>query len=159
MRNASDIFCLNEDGTDGMQMFSVNGNCPMRIKRRNQHRENDCFEYGRQTMNPEQMFAKGDVADKLESGEKSCVEEAETMKGNETDLEILHSLESQTSHKSDDKKDSELQFHKLNRSSGSKEEVTTSTITRNPLTGAGMEIKEHRKPKKGLKNLNDRWVW
>lgn len=160
MRNASDIFCLNEDGTDGMQMFSVGGNCPMRIKRRNQHRENDCFEYGRQAVNPEQTLGKGDVvADKLESGQKLNAEEAAMMEGDEIDLEISQNLESQASPMGDQSKESELQFHKLNQTSGSKGGVTTSTIMRNPLTGAGMEIKEHRKPKKGSKNSNEKWTW
>lgn len=158
MRNASDIFCLNEDGTDGMQMFSVNGNCPMRIKRRNQLRENECFEYGRQTTNPEQSLGRGDVtSDTLESGDSNPGQTSR--EGIEMDMELLHNLETQSSPQGDQRKESELQFHKINQGTDSKERVTASTIMRNPLTGAGMEIKEHRKPKKGSKNANDKWMW
>ncbi|XP_028136321.2 uncharacterized protein LOC114331045 [Diabrotica virgifera virgifera] len=58
MRNASDIFCLNEDLTDGRQIFSINGYSPMKLKRRPRSSQSNGFVYG--SSKPINNFEVGD---------------------------------------------------------------------------------------------------
>ncbi|XP_057654618.1 uncharacterized protein LOC130892927 [Diorhabda carinulata] len=186
MRNASDIFCLNEDLTDGNEMFSINGSCPMRLRRRPIPQQNDCFEYGRSNI------------DKYEGGdaetERKVIEALDLSEGcpdqdidkSDTPRSVLNSTRppSECSAVTDnnnpdipesiqqDKTPSEFSVitnRNEKRNGGNRktknvrknepDNVSISNMSRNPLTGAGMEIEQHRKPKKGLGNKNDKWVW
>ncbi|KAG5891250.1 hypothetical protein JTB14_004364 [Gonioctena quinquepunctata] len=156
MRNASDIFCLNEDVTDGTQMFSVNGSCPLKIRRRTQPRENECFEYGRSI-----------ISEELDRGDAKP-EKVDLQKGDLENLRMADELEKASAAKGDEettRRDgivagTSYSHRQMERERGSVQSpsVTMSNMQRNPLTGAGMEIKQHKKPKKGLEK-SEKWVW
>lgn len=188
MRNASDIFCLNDSITDGTQMFSVNGSCPLRISRRRHTPENDCFEYGRSTTNlmkdnpiPEipsiddPVYATDEAderySQRLESvrSSKGDVEdnpkydEREIGECNEEDdsqsiASEVRASGSTSKNKSKTRKGSKVS-QVMKIPNGKEESPTTTNMKRNPLTGDGIQLEEYRKPKKGPGNRKDKWLW
>lgn len=148
MRNASDIFFLKEDNSDAANIFSVNGSCPLKIRRRRQTPQNDCFEYGRS-----QTELVDDAATFIHDFKDDNETEEENAVLTPRDLEV----------KSEDliEKKMEIQEEQLQPKAKGKttiQSLTTSSMKRNILTGAGMEIVEHRKPKKGL-NRREKGLW
>ncbi|VEN35479.1 unnamed protein product [Callosobruchus maculatus] len=164
MRNASDIFCLNEDITDGMQMFSVNGSCPMRIRRRMRNQENDVFEYGRnnnllsEEPNPE-MAGRGDVEREMEipPGD-SARDDLESIISDRGDLEVEAINKEAEAAKSPMNGASKSSPTKLVNKKESIQRANPSNMERNPLTGAGIELPEHRRSKKALREPT-KWSW
>lgn len=177
MRNASDIFCLKElkDGdTTGTEMFSVNGQCHLTklSRRRLLHKGSSSFEYGSATTNK----PTADLAE-VHNDANKFIDDAEEIK---EDFEELHlGEEGAGTSRSDDivydnygeeagdqiipekktsptKKKSPV-FRTLNPRN-TEDKVSESAMLRNPLTGAGIEVETHRKPKKGPKK-NPKWTW
>ncbi|ENN81684.1 hypothetical protein D910_11029 [Dendroctonus ponderosae] len=182
MRNSSDIFCLKElkDGdTNGTQLFSVNGQCqlPKVSRRRNLHNGSASFEYGSSIdqnlthLADEHRFVE-EKDDHLQIMEKDLNELYETEDGPDSSesLDAVYdeltrgapcglsptkkkelSAKYSTRSSPDGKKQ---HFRKLNTA---KEDSrpTESAMSRNPLTGAGIEIETHRKPKKGPARLSN----
>ncbi|XP_074037085.1 uncharacterized protein [Leptinotarsa decemlineata] len=155
MRNASDIFCLNEEVTDGTQMFSVNGSCPLKIRRRTQPRENECFEYGRCTTSEE--LDRGDTR-----SEKLDLENLEKSDDPEKPVDELGGKEPETLKELETPKEPETPRESGCNKNNSNEKhtpISSSNMQRNPLTGAGMEIEQHKKSKKGQGFRGDKWMW
>ncbi|KAL1513608.1 hypothetical protein ABEB36_002999 [Hypothenemus hampei] len=158
MRNASDIFCLKElkDGdTSGTQMFSVNGRCHLtnQNRRRNLHAESSSFDYG---SIPQQQIS---------TNHSNEIDEKYDLKGIKEEMEDLELGSGGPSNRDETPKTTEpnlenVQNPKDFRKSNTKkfEEVAQSVMSRNPLTGAGVEIETHRKSKKGLFK-QPKWTW
>lgn len=138
MRNASDIFFLKEDNGDSNNIFSVNGSCPMKIRRRRQIPQNDCFEYGRSKSDLLEVLPKG-LHDDAEANEidEECCAFLSNERNEKTEGDSANEIE---------KQEEEFETKKKERNVQS---FSSSSMKRNILTGAGMEIVEHRKPKKG----------
>ncbi|CAG9864039.1 unnamed protein product [Phyllotreta striolata] len=152
----SDIFCLNDNITDGYGMFSINGSCPMKIKRRNKNQQQDeCFEYGGTGGRP----APG------EGGPAACCGDA---KAEREDLEQLDSARSFDEPKEEPCKgepsknpparQKKMNFKKIHDKK-SLEAIAGSNMARNPLTGAGIEPSDYRRSKKENPNKRDKWEW
>lgn len=149
MRNASDIFFLKEDDNRAGNIFSVNGACPMKIRRRRKtNTSNDCFEYGRakcefveeklaeSLTDNQELVHIGDHLESIDKNDESELnEEMRKIKIDETEKRI--EIDSKTT---------------------SGPSFSASNMSRNILTGAGMEIVEHRKPKKGT-SRNEKGLW
>ncbi|XP_072384132.1 uncharacterized protein [Diabrotica undecimpunctata] len=86
MRNASDIFCLNEDLTDGRQIFSINGYSPMKLRRRPTSSQNNGFIYG--SSRPIDNFEGGDKVTERHDLEKLNVSD----EGIEQDVNVVDNL-------------------------------------------------------------------
>lgn len=146
MRNASDIFFLKEDSGDSTNIFSVNGSCPMKIRRRRQTPQNDCFEYGR---------SQTELSEELQKGVHEDAEDNDTEEEGavlvSTDLEDRSDVMEKNVERKEQKIEMKVPERKL-------QSFATSSMKRNILTGAGMEIVEHRKPKKGL-NRREKGLW
>ncbi|XP_050306000.1 uncharacterized protein LOC126743095 [Anthonomus grandis grandis] len=175
MRNSSDIFCLKElkDGDNsGTQMFSVNGMCSLskRGRNRNLHAGSSSFEYGSSKSYGDLAQVHEDTNAFVEKDDLETLREADE----ELDqLEQLHLENGDDSFRSDElnyeavpspteenieqvsllpnvapKKKKSALFRKI-AARKEEEKVTESAMARNPLTGAGIELETHRKPKKG----------
>nr|CAH7714463.1 unnamed protein product [Callosobruchus chinensis] len=148
-----------------MQMFSVNGSCPMRIRRRMRNQENDVFEYGRNNTNllgeePNEMADRGGLEREIEmpSGD-SARDDLESVISDRDDLEVEAINKEAEAAKSQLKgapKSSPTKF--VNKKEGI-QRVNPSSMERNPLTGAGIELPEQRRSKKGLREGNSKWSW
>ncbi|CAH1112314.1 unnamed protein product [Psylliodes chrysocephalus] len=150
MRNSSDIFCLNENVTDGCGMFSINGSCPMKLKRRHQNLQDECFEYGRSNV---ETFS-GDV-----KAEKADLEQLDSPKElDEEQNDEIAQIDSSRGEPSKELRHRKMDFKKLNDKKSS-EGVSSSSLARNPLTGAGIETEQYRRPKKQNPNRSEKWAW
>lgn len=151
MRNDSDIFFLKEDDGNSGNLFSINGSCPMKIRRRRQTPQNDCFEYGRS----ETKLIED--SPKLFSDDKDDHDTEEAV--------IRHQSPNDDDETSEDKMEHQKECTEIEKRYESKTQdkknqsiTATSSMTRNILTGAGMEIVMHRKPKKGS-NRREKNLW
>lgn len=176
MRNASDIFCLKElkDGdTSGTQLFSVNGQCQLAkmSRRRNLHHGSSSFEYGSSMdqnlshLTGEHRFTEEkderllnmkkqlnefdeteedpDSSESLEADDEHTRGTSESLSpGKNKDLPVVHGTSTSPYGKK------QHQFHKISTTKG-ESRPTESAMSRNPLTGAGVETEIHRKSKKG----------
>lgn len=151
MRNASDIFFLKEDAGDAGHIFSVNGSCPLRIRRRKQIPQNDCFEYGRSKTEliEDQTLRAQETLDDNENDERGEYYELPSIDPEKITDNILE----------DNREVVELQSEtKMKTKEKNLQSLTSSNMTRNILTGAGMEILKHRKSKKGS-NRKEKALW
>ncbi|KAF7268443.1 hypothetical protein GWI33_018452 [Rhynchophorus ferrugineus] len=175
MRNASDIFCLKElkDGdTNGTEMFSVNGKCQLTKinRRRNLHTQSTTFEYG--TISPSKLYP-----DRIKEMVPSQYEQTEDIEQNDVEIddikEQLSELELCKEEMDDNEKSEDIDDICSMKSTPEKNskgkpsikkatvgegQVSCSAMTRNPLTGAGMETEQFKKSKKGS-SRREKWSW
>ncbi|CAG9765814.1 unnamed protein product [Ceutorhynchus assimilis] len=175
-RNSSDIFCLKEPqagDTRGTQMFSVNGQCQLSKvgRRRHLHSGSSSFEYGSHSPPP------GDSAQVLQ---EPLMEEVEGIDALElhSDLHEAHldsprsdmavgtlsssacspsTYTSAASSPNKFKRPAKTEFRKIN-SQKEEEKILPSVMSRNPLTGAGLETETRRNTKKGA-TRQQKWTW
>ncbi|XP_060536207.1 uncharacterized protein LOC132708103 [Cylas formicarius] len=148
MHNSSDIFCLkdlDEDNSNGTQIISVNGQCSLRQNRmRRDLHAGSSFEYGSTSARQREDImgtdrSKPDTSDQIEKN-------------------ILDETRKEDIHRLPDKVESGLCKAPEPTSLPAQHLISESAMTRNPLTGAGMEVELHKKPKKGASKDN-KWVW
>nr|CAI5854790.1 unnamed protein product [Callosobruchus analis] len=149
-----------------MQMFSVNGSCPMRIRRRMRNQENDVFEYGRNNANllgeePNAAMAdRGDLEREIEiPPEDSARDDRESIMSDRDDLEVEAINKEAEGSKNQMKGASKSSPTKVINKKDGIQRMNPSSMERNPLTGAGIEVPEHRRSKKGLREANTKWNW
>ncbi|XP_045466803.1 uncharacterized protein LOC123675489 [Harmonia axyridis] len=152
MRNSSDIFCLKEakaGENDGSMIFSVNGARSVRINRRSSN-PIDGFQYGSNSTNEGEAFRSRSEILKTDSEELNSDLSKIPLDGDEipesprSDDEDLH-IEPQTSKSSNEVNT----FVKLEKTDP---KGNASSIKRNILTGAGMEVKDSTPMKKKINN-------
>lgn len=132
----SDIFFRNRETLDqGNQIFSVGGTPSFRLNRREQATSN--------------VFPAGCM------GSKS-VEEAEVTKS-----EFQIQTESTSAGENGcELKETDIQHGDEEEHANKVEESVENYVwKRNPLTGEGVEMEKHRKPKKGFKKKLTKWIW
>ncbi|KAL3285633.1 hypothetical protein HHI36_000165 [Cryptolaemus montrouzieri] len=153
MRNSSDIFCLKEakaGENDGSMMFSVNGSRSVRINRKSGG-ANDGFQYGSNfpsdgdTFKSHSEILKTDSKELTEDHSKKPLEEDLSVEESPRYEEDGQDAEPKTSRSSDEVN----KFIKLERNQN---EANASSMKRNILTGAGMEVQDNTSMKKKINN-------
>lgn len=150
MRNSSDIFCLNDDLTDGMQMFSVNGSRPMRISRR--QTSNAGFEYC--SSDTVEKSPESEVPTQSDEGTDPCSVREEYV----DNASVFGDGDKPKESPPEPKKSFKKVSMKKCKDKTEPAAVSTSNMERNPLTGAGIEMEEHKKQKKQM-SFKNRSLW
>ncbi|CAH1102719.1 unnamed protein product [Psylliodes chrysocephalus] len=132
MKNSSDIFFLKESENPSNDLWSIKGISPMKIRRRPSTAQNDCFEYGRNVLNGSDMdkaVEKNEVGE-IPSNEDQAGNAGKPAVGTISNIECRQqkSLVKKTVPRQSD-------------------EVSSSNMARNPITGLGMDINEYKFPK------------
>ncbi|KAJ3648936.1 hypothetical protein Zmor_020703 [Zophobas morio] len=149
MRNSSDIFCLKEPKfgeNDGSQIFSVNGSSFSRINRRHPT-TSDVFQFGCPKVDEPNDATITDTA-------SVCDSSPETLESDD------HAELPETRAAGDEKHEAENIEEIGSKSSKSRESiVSVSNMSRNPLTGDGVEDVEHRGVRRQCGRRTGKWMW
>lgn len=151
MRNSSDIFCLKEakaGENDGSMIFSVNGARSVRINRRSSN-PMDGFQYGSSSSEAGTFRSRSEIlktdSEELNADSPSVPMEGEEEEDSPRNMEEDLQFEAKPSRSSDEVNT----FVKLEKNDS---EGNVSSMRRNILTGAGMEVKDSTPMKKKVNN-------
>ncbi|XP_066253675.1 uncharacterized protein [Euwallacea similis] len=179
MRNESDIFCLKEQkkgDSDGTQIFSANGlhHLPKLRRRGNLHSSSSSFEYGSSSKRVQMKNSNTKEEHSDDYQLKSIQEEIQKLKLEKGDSFRSDNVISRQQFSpegirlrperkviaggSDPNSNPSKKPSKLSVPNQEDGKVFASAIPRNPLTGAGVEIENHRKSKRGPEKQS-KWLW
>ncbi|CAH1958678.1 unnamed protein product [Acanthoscelides obtectus] len=147
-----------------MQMFSVNGSCPMRIRRRMRNQENDVFEYGRnnnfisEEPNSDTVDRRDLEREMEDAPGDTARDDMESVISDRDDLEVEAINKEAEAAKSQIASPKSSPTKIVKKKDGI-QRANPSNMERNPLTGAGIEVPEHRRSKRGSRETSSKWKW